>query len=86
MKTQTILKFDTKISISIICAIIVQVIAGVWWMAKLDMRIGLHEDQLKKADETTEKVLRLEESVKLLHEEINQLESKLTYTVRIDDN
>ncbi len=86
MKTTPMIQFDSKISISIICAIIAQLVTGVWWIAKLDMRIGLHEEQLKKADEVTEKVLRMEESVRLLHEEINQLENKLTYRVKIDDN
>lgn len=73
---------DKKLSVSIIIAIILEILSITWWGATLDAKISLHGEQLKKNEEFIEKVLRIEERLAALHEEVNELETKLVYSIK----
>ncbi|WP_265023832.1 hypothetical protein [Wolbachia endosymbiont (group A) of Epagoge grotiana] len=47
----------------------------IWWLAKLDLRVHIHDKFIEKNQELIEIVYRLEERVKNLTEEVNELEA-----------
>ncbi|WP_353285280.1 hypothetical protein [Wolbachia endosymbiont (group A) of Beris morrisii] len=63
-----------KIPIAVIITIVVQTVGFIWWLAKLDLRVHIHDKFVEKNQELIEIVYRLEERVKNLTEEVNELE------------
>jgi hypothetical protein len=50
-----------------------------WWAAKLDSRVVMQEEWFQKNQQLAEKVFRLEERIISLHEEINELEARISH-------
>ncbi|WP_349966955.1 hypothetical protein [Wolbachia endosymbiont of Armadillidium arcangelii] len=65
-----------KIPITVIVTMVIQTIATIWWLAKLDLRVQIHDQFIERNHELIETVYRLEERVKNLIEEVNELEQK----------
>ncbi|WP_353287174.1 hypothetical protein [Wolbachia endosymbiont (group B) of Gerris lacustris] len=65
-----------KIPIAVIATMVIQTIAFIWWLAKLDLRVHIHDRFIEQNQRTTEIIYRLEERVKNLAEEVNELEQK----------
>ncbi|WP_341818986.1 hypothetical protein [Wolbachia endosymbiont (group B) of Phasia obesa] len=64
-----------KIPITVIVTIVIQTIATIWWLAKLDLKVQIHDQFIERNHELMETVYRLEERVKNLTEEVNELEA-----------
>uniref|UniRef100_A0A3B0JIM9 Uncharacterized protein n=1 Tax=Wolbachia endosymbiont of Aleurodicus dispersus TaxID=1288877 RepID=A0A3B0JIM9_9RICK len=64
-----------KIPIAVIITIAVQTIGFIWWLAKLDLRVQINDKFIEKNQGLIEIVYRLEERVKNLIEEVNELEA-----------
>ncbi|WCR59740.1 MAG: hypothetical protein PG978_001188 [Wolbachia endosymbiont of Ctenocephalides felis wCfeF] len=64
-----------KIPITVIITMVIQTIATIWWLAKLDLRVHIHDKFIEKNQGLIEIVYRLEERVKNLTEEVNELEA-----------
>ncbi|MBR9984188.1 MAG: hypothetical protein AB3P11_00190 [Wolbachia pipientis] len=64
-----------KIPIAVIITIAVQTIGFIWWLAKLDLRVQINDKFIEKNQGLIEIVYRLEERVKNLTEEVNELEA-----------
>ncbi|WP_265026555.1 hypothetical protein [Wolbachia endosymbiont (group A) of Bibio marci] len=64
-----------KIPIAVIITIVLQTVGFIWWLAKLDLRVHIHDKFIEKSQGLIEIVYRLEERVKNLTEEINELEA-----------
>ncbi len=65
-----------KIPVAVIATMVIQTIALIWWLAKLDLRGHMHDKFIEQNQRTTEIIYRLEERVKNLAEEVNELEQK----------
>uniref|UniRef100_A0A3B0IWU2 Uncharacterized protein n=1 Tax=Wolbachia endosymbiont of Aleurodicus floccissimus TaxID=2152762 RepID=A0A3B0IWU2_9RICK len=65
-----------KIPVAVIATMVIQTIALIWWLAKLDLRVHIHDKFIEQNQRTTEIIYRLEERVKNLTEEVNELEQK----------
>ncbi len=65
-----------KIPVAVIATMVIQTIALIWWLAKLDLRAHMHDKFIEQNQRTTEIIYRLEERVKNLAEEVNELEQK----------
>lgn len=61
-----------KIPLAVIVAILVQTIGVVWWLSKLDLKVHIHDKFMERNQEI---IYRLEERVKNLAEEVNELEA-----------
>lgn len=72
-------QLERKIPLGIIIAIILQTLTAIWWSAKLDSRVVMQEEWFQKNQHLAEKVFRLEERIIALHEEINELEARITH-------
>ena len=59
-----------KIPFTVIVTMIIQTVAFVWWLSKLDSRVQLHDKLIEYG--VIEKVLVLEERVKNLSEELDE--------------
>ncbi|WP_374699366.1 hypothetical protein [Wolbachia endosymbiont (group A) of Limnophora tigrina] len=64
-----------KIPIAVIITIVLQTVGFIWWLATLDLRVHIHDKFVEKNQELIEIVHRLEERVKNLTEEVNELEA-----------
>ncbi|WP_143688891.1 hypothetical protein [Wolbachia endosymbiont of Laodelphax striatellus] len=64
-----------KIPIAVIITIVVQTVGFIWWLAKLDLRVQINDKFIEKNQGLIEIVYRLEERVKNLTEEVNELEA-----------
>lgn len=64
-----------KVPITVIITIILQTVAAIWWLAKLDLRVHIHDKLIEQNSRLKEIVYRLEERVKNLAEEVNELEA-----------
>ncbi len=64
-----------KIPIAVVITIVVQTIGFIWWLAKLDLRVQINDKFIEKNQGLIEIVYRLEERVKNLTEEVNELEA-----------
>lgn len=58
----------------VIIAIVLQTLTAIWWAAKLESRVIMHEEWLQKNYHVAEKVFRLEERISAIHEDLNELE------------
>ncbi|UIP93369.1 hypothetical protein JSQ73_002585 [Wolbachia endosymbiont of Anopheles demeilloni] len=65
-----------KIPVAVIATMVIQTIAFIWWLAKLDLRVHIHDKFIEQNQRTTEIIYRLEERVKSLAEEVNELEQR----------
>ncbi|MFP3031755.1 MAG: hypothetical protein ACEY3M_11695 [Wolbachia sp.] len=66
---------NQKIPIAVIITIVVQTIGFIWWLSKLDSRVQFHDKLIEYG--LMEKVLVLEERVKNLSEELDELKADL---------
>ncbi|WMT84132.1 hypothetical protein NMD99_05780 [Wolbachia endosymbiont of Listronotus oregonensis] len=66
---------NQKIPITVIVTMLIQTIGVIWWLAKLDLRVHMHDKFVEQNQGLTEIVYRLEERVKNLTEEVNELEA-----------
>ncbi len=64
-----------KIPIAVIITIVLQTVGFIWWLSKLDSRVQLHDKLIEYG--LMEKVLVLEERVKNLSEELDELKTDL---------
>jgi beta-galactosidase GanA len=64
-----------KIPLTVIVTMVIQTVATIWWMAKLDLRVQIHDKLIEHG--FMEKVLVLEERVKNLSEELNEFTSQV---------
>ncbi|WP_341814273.1 hypothetical protein [Wolbachia endosymbiont (group A) of Machimus atricapillus] len=64
-----------KIPITVIITMLIQTVAVIWWLAKLDLRVHIHDKLIEKNQGLIEIVYRLEERVKNLTQEVNELEA-----------
>ena len=80
-KTNILTKWqlERKIPLGIIIAIILQTLTAILWAAKLDTRVVMQEEWFQKNQHLAEKVFRLEERLIAIHEEINELEARITH-------
>lgn len=72
-------QLESKIPLGIIIAIILQTLTAIWWAAKLDSRVVMQEEWCQKNQQLAEKVFRLEERIISLHEELNDLEARISH-------
>ncbi len=72
-------EWDRKIPIGLVVAMILQTLAAIWWAAKLDSRVVMQEEWFQKNQQLAEKVFRLEERIISLHEELNDLEARISH-------
>ncbi|UPA54459.1 hypothetical protein [Wolbachia endosymbiont (group A) of Pogonocherus hispidulus] len=66
---------NQKIPIAVIVTMLIQTVAAIWWLAKLDLRVHMHDKFVEQNQGLIEIVYRLEERVKNLTEEVNELEA-----------
>lgn len=66
-----------KIPAAVIVTMLIQTVAFIWWLSKLDSRVQLHDKLIEYG--LMEKVLVLEERVKNLSEELDEFKSSLKY-------
>ena len=59
-----------KIPIAVVVTMLIQTIGVIWWLAKLDLRVHIHDKLIEHG--LMEKVLVLEERVKNLSEELDE--------------
>ncbi len=80
-KTNMLMKWewDRKIPIGLVVAMILQTLTAIWWAAKLDSRVVMQEEWFQKNQQLAEKVFRLEERIISLHEELNDLEARISH-------
>lgn len=64
---------NQKIPITVIITILIQTVAIIWWLSKLDSRVQLHDKLIEYG--LMEKVLVLEERVKNLSEELDDFKA-----------
>lgn len=64
-----------KIPLAVIVTILIQTVATIWWLAKLDLRVHIHDKIIEQNQRIVEIIYRLEERVKNLAEEVNELEA-----------
>ncbi|WP_425385053.1 hypothetical protein [Wolbachia endosymbiont (group B) of Schoenobius gigantella] len=62
-----------KIPIAVIITIVLQTVGFIWWLSKLDSRVQFHDKLIEYG--LMEKVLVLEERVKNLSEELDELKA-----------
>ena len=62
-----------KVPITVIITLLIQTVAIIWWLSKLDSRVQLHDKLIEYG--LMEKVLVLEERVKNLSEELDELKA-----------
>ncbi|MBD0392251.1 hypothetical protein IC220_07590, partial [Wolbachia endosymbiont of Pentalonia nigronervosa] len=61
---------NQKVPLTVIITMIIQTIIVIWWLAKLDSRVQIHDKLIEYG--LMEKVLVLEERVKNLSEELDE--------------
>ncbi|MCJ7454981.1 MAG: hypothetical protein MUP48_06070 [Wolbachia endosymbiont of Homalodisca vitripennis] len=66
---------NQKIPLAVIITMLIQTVAAIWWLAKLDLRVHMHDKFVEQNQGLIEIVYRLEERVKNLTEEVNELEA-----------
>ncbi|WP_264687462.1 MULTISPECIES: hypothetical protein [unclassified Wolbachia] len=64
-----------KVPITVIITLLIQTVAIIWWLSKLDSRVQLHDKLIEYG--LMEKVLVLEERVKNLSEELDEFKDNL---------
>ncbi|MDR1139094.1 MAG: hypothetical protein LBJ80_00470 [Rickettsiales bacterium] len=69
---------NQKIPIAVIVTMVIQTVAAIWWLAKLDLRVHMHEKLIEQNNGLTITVYRLEERVKNLSEELDEFKSQIS--------
>ncbi|WP_253299820.1 hypothetical protein [Wolbachia endosymbiont of Chironomus riparius] len=67
-----------KIPIAVIITMVIQTVAAIWWLAKLDLRVHIHDKFIEQNNELTITVYRLEERVKNLSEELDEFKVQVS--------
>lgn len=57
---------------------VIQSVAAIWWLAKLDLRVHMHERLIEQNNGLTVTVYRLEERVKNLSEELDEFKAQIS--------
>ncbi len=57
---------------------LIQTVAAIWWLAKLDLRVHMHEKLIEQNNGLTVTVYRLEERGKNLSEELDEFKSQIS--------
>lgn len=68
---------NQKIPITVIATMVIQTVAAIWWLAKLDLRVHMHDKFVEQNNGLTVTVYRLEERVKNLSEELDEFKSQV---------
>lgn len=68
-----------KIPITVIITMVIQTIATIWWLAKLDLRVHMYDKFIEQNNGLAVTVYRLEERVKNLSEELDEFKANLKY-------
>lgn len=55
---------NQKIPLAVIITMVIQTVATIWWLAKLDLRVQIHDQFIERNHGLMETVYRLEERVK----------------------
>ncbi|UJQ20785.1 hypothetical protein L2227_06485 [Wolbachia endosymbiont of Delia radicum] len=63
---------NQKVPITVIVTIALQTVATIWWLAKLDLRVHIHDKFIEQNNGLTVTVYRLEERIKNLSEELDE--------------
>ncbi|WP_265045211.1 MULTISPECIES: hypothetical protein [unclassified Wolbachia] len=66
---------NQKIPIAVILTMLIQTVAAIWWLAKLDLRVHMHDKFIEQNNGLTFTVYRLEERVKNLSEELDEFKA-----------
>ncbi|QVU16100.1 MULTISPECIES: hypothetical protein [unclassified Wolbachia] len=61
---------NQKVPLAVIVTLLIQTVAFIWWLSKLDSQVQLHDKIIEHG--LMEKVLVLEERVKNLSEDLNE--------------
>ncbi|WP_264339201.1 MULTISPECIES: hypothetical protein [unclassified Wolbachia] len=64
-----------KVPVTVIITLLIQTVAIIWWLSKLDSRVQFHDKLIEYG--LMEKVLVLEERVKNLSEELDEFKDNL---------
>ncbi|MGL9731613.1 MAG: hypothetical protein ACR5KX_02180 [Wolbachia sp.] len=57
---------------------LIQTVAAIWWLAKLDLRVHMNEKLIEQNNGLTVTVYQLEERVKNLSEELEKFKSQIS--------
>ncbi|MGL9762036.1 MAG: hypothetical protein ACR5LB_07710 [Wolbachia sp.] len=57
---------------------LIQTVAAIWWLAKLDLRVHMNEKLIEQNNRLTVTVYQLEERVKNLSEELDKFKSQIS--------
>lgn len=68
---------NQKIPPAVIITMVIQTIAAIWWLAKLDLRVHMHDKFIEQNNGLAVTVYCLEERVKNLSEELDELKADL---------
>ncbi|MDN5248395.1 MAG: hypothetical protein QWI36_04650 [Wolbachia endosymbiont of Tyrophagus putrescentiae] len=63
---------NQQIPIAVIITMLIQTIAAIWWLAKLDFRVHIHDKFMEQNNGLAVTVYRVEERVKNLSEELDE--------------
>ncbi|WP_341808423.1 hypothetical protein [Wolbachia endosymbiont (group E) of Neria commutata] len=63
---------NQKIPLAVIVTMAIQAIMVIWWLAKLDLRVHIHDKFIEQNNGLIVTVYRLEERVKSLSEELDE--------------
>jgi hypothetical protein len=66
-----------KVPISVIITMAIQTVATIWWLAKLDLRVHIHDKFIEQNNGLTVTVYRLEERIKNLSEELDEFKAQV---------
>lgn len=72
------MKSQGKIPITVIATIAIQTVAMIWWLAKLDLRVHIHDKSIEQHNGLAITVYRLEEKVKNLSEELDEFKGQVS--------
>ncbi|APR97832.1 hypothetical protein [Wolbachia endosymbiont of Folsomia candida] len=67
-----------KIPITVVVTMLIQTIGVIWWLAKLDLRVHIHDKFIEQNNGLTVTVYRLEERVKNLSEELDEFKGQVS--------
>ncbi|APR98624.1 hypothetical protein [Wolbachia endosymbiont of Folsomia candida] len=68
---------NQKIPLAVIITMALQTVALIWWLAKLDLRVHIHDKFIEQNNGLIVTVYRLEERVKSLSEELDEFKMQV---------
>lgn len=66
-------------NVTLVVTMLIQTVAAIWWFAKLDLLVHMHDKFIEQNNGLTVTVYRLEERVKNLSEELDEFKANLKY-------